>query len=198
MNVARYRVDGETYLKWRSWQFRAKDVTGIPGLAGQPWPEITVHVRSHTGTARYQIFRNLRCPLTQEMFGLFILRKWWSTYQPALQFCWAYLCIQLKHRDWRRELLQQGKGEKEGRFLTTWNREIDQSWPGWGWRSSRATNLTDTEGRTYRQDHENTQSKYSTLKGIVGLITNNKWHLQRIVVINTSWNPICNGWLRSN
>jgi len=24
-------------------------------------------------------------------------------------------------------------------------------------------NLTDTEGLTYRQDHENTQSKYSTL-----------------------------------
>ena len=31
----------------------------------------------------------------------------------------TYLAIQLKHPYWRRELLQQGKGEKEGRFLTT-------------------------------------------------------------------------------
>ena len=64
-----------------------------------------------------------------------------------------------------------GKGGEGGKVLDNLNREIDQSWGGW--RCGHY--LTDTEGRTYRQDHENTQSKYSTLKFIVGLITNYKY-----------------------
>ena len=105
------------------------------------------------------------------MFRLFILRKWSSPYHPPTQTDCYYLCIQLKHRDWRRELLQQGKGEKEGRFLTTWTEKLINP----GEAGGAATYLTDTEGRTYRQDHENTQSKYSTLKFIARLITNNNY-----------------------
>ena len=96
------------------------------------------------------------------------------THPPTQLASQTYLCIQLKHRDWRRELLQQGKGEKEGRFLTTWREKLIN--PGLArLETTPATHLTGTEGRTYRQDHENTQSKYSTLKFIARLITNNSY-----------------------
>ena len=143
---ARSRADGHTYLKWRSWQFRAKDVTGIPGLAGQPWPEITVLVRSHRDCAIENISQCYMSPPVPSPS-----KCWDCLYEESGHHQPAYLCIQLKHRDWRRELLQQGKGEKEGRFLTTWNREIDQSWPpGAGEPAELPTWLTQRGGHIDR------------------------------------------------
>jgi len=86
-------VDLHNYLKWRSGQIKAKDVTGIAGRAGQPWP--VNPIKTSLLEAR---------------------------------------------------VVTAGKGGEGGKVLD---------------------NLTDTEGRTCRQDHENTQSKYSTLVGVV-------------------------------
>ena len=105
MNVARYSSRADlmvrlsTYLKWRSWQFRAKDVSGIPGLAGQPWPEITVLVRSHNISQSYQ------CPLTESCWS-------WTYHQPPTLPVYPIKTSWLEAR-----VVTAGKGGEGGKVL---------------------------------------------------------------------------------
>ena len=104
---------------------------------------------------------------------------WSSPYHPPTQTSWAAKLVILPEYPIKTSWLEArvvtaGKGGEGGKVLDNLKQK---NWSILGrlQAGAPATNLTDTEGRTYRQDHENTQSKYSTLKFIVRLITNSKY-----------------------
>ena len=121
---------GRTYLKWRSWQFRAKDVTGIPGLAGQPWPEITVLVRSHWDCVISSISQSFMSPQSSQCKCADCL------YSESGQPCPASLPVYPIKTSWlEARVVTAGKGGEGGKVLDNLKREIDQSWPGLVWLS---------------------------------------------------------------